>query len=45
MFLRASVDSEIGKNFSPAENINTTAEQYNTNNNTVQCVMAVMVLP
>jgi hypothetical protein len=37
------MDSEIGKNISPAENIRTTAEQYRANNNTEQYLMAVMI--
>jgi hypothetical protein len=45
MFSSASLDSEIGKHFSPAENINTTAEQYSASNNREQYVMAVMILP
>jgi len=45
MFPSASLDSEIGKRFSSAENINTTAEQYSANSNTVQYLMAVMILP
>jgi hypothetical protein len=44
-FLSASLDSEIGKHFSPAENINTTAEQCSASNNAVQYLMAVKILP
>jgi hypothetical protein len=45
MFPSVSLDSEIGKHFSPAENTNTTAEQYGASSNTEQYVLAVMILP